>query len=257
MSIQQITRALSLLLFVALFSSCRTGKSMQKEIRTMRANLYYELTSPEYKGEIIKDIFLNFIDYSNIDYHTTVRKTKTVFIPLILYNFSSQTYEITLGESSLTQNYREFLTDAFLAECNSSTCFNLINNEANIAPDSAYVLDVKVNRNRTITKIKLNESAIPWFDENMEEAFISFTNNKTRPAVTELNIHVRLLRSGKTLFDKEYSVKRSQDTYRERASNSYEANDVSLQTMTAGLSHATKEIVEQISSELHLLMFSL
>lgn len=65
-----------------------------------------------------------------------------MIIPLILFNYSKEKFDVVLGEGSLAQTYREFLTDALLTECNSSTSLHL-DNTANITPDSAYVLNVK------------------------------------------------------------------------------------------------------------------
>lgn len=245
-----------LILSTILLGACTSGKTIQKDIQTLRADLFYELTSPAYKGEIKHDVYLNFIKYSNLNYYTTVKKKSTVFIPLILYNFSAQTYEITLGEASLSQNYREFLTEALFAECNRSTCFNLYDYESEEVPDSALVLDVAIKQNQTNTRIKLQESAIPWFGEDMEEEFISFTNNKTKPAVTELQIQVQLSQSGKTLHSKVYSIKREQVSYSPQTQDTFHTNDVSLGTMVQGLSMATKQIVEEISQELHLFLYS-
>ncbi|MCD7901888.1 MAG: hypothetical protein LUH22_19160 [Bacteroides sp.] len=240
--------------FIILLNSCTSSKAIQKDIQTLRTDLFYELTSPEYQGEAIHDVYLNFIKYSNLNYYTTVKKKSTIFIPLILYNFSAQTFEITLGEASLTQNYREFLAEAFLAECNRSTCFNLYNNESGNAPDSAFILNVAILQNQTTTKVKLQESAIPWFGEDMEEELLSFTNNKTRPAITELKIQVQLSKNKKILHNKIYSIKREQATLYRNPEDNFQMNDTSLQTMAEGLSMATKQIVEEISQELHLLL---
>ena len=40
-----------LLLTSLLLCSCRSSRSMQKEINPMKSDLFYELTSPAYQGE--------------------------------------------------------------------------------------------------------------------------------------------------------------------------------------------------------------
>mgnify|MGYP000775570826 FL=1 len=45
-------------------------------------------------------------------------------------------------------------------------------------PDSAYRLEVKIRKNETCARIKLNQSSIPWFEGEMLEV----VNNKIRPA---------------------------------------------------------------------------
>jgi hypothetical protein len=48
--------ATTVLIFIALpaifFSSCTTSKTMQRQMRSLQSDLYYELTTPEYEGKI-------------------------------------------------------------------------------------------------------------------------------------------------------------------------------------------------------------
>lgn len=135
-----------------LFCSCRTSRSMRKEISPLRSDLYYELTSPEFRGDIRHTVYLSFIAYSNLDYYTSVKKSGALVIPLIFINYEGNYFNTRLGEGSLNQTYREFLTDALLAECNSSTCFNLKDGSKVAIPDSTYRLEVKIVRNETDRK---------------------------------------------------------------------------------------------------------
>lgn len=78
---------------------------------------------------------------------------KSAYIPLLLYNYEGELFHLRLGESSLTQLYREFPTEALLTECNSSTCYHLIDNQkGKIIPDSAYRLEVKSERMRRMAE---------------------------------------------------------------------------------------------------------
>jgi hypothetical protein len=227
---------------------------MQREIRTMRSNLYYELTTPEYLEEIVDTIYLNFIDYSNIDYYTTVKKARTIIVPLFFFNYSWEKFNVVLGESSLTQTYREFLTEALLAESNSSACFNLRDNAANTAPDSAYKLDVKILHNRTSSAIELNNLLIfMCLGDNSDFSF-NVENYTVIPAVTDLCINVRLTKGKDCLLEKNYPVHLKQNYAGEKWTDSFLANEVCINHMTESLSIATKKMVENITEELHLLM---
>jgi hypothetical protein len=241
-------------MLVVLFTSCRTGKSMQREIQAIRSNLYYELTTPEYLEEIADTIYLNFIDYSNIDYYTTVKKAGTILVPLLFFNYSWQKFNVTLGEGSLTQTYREFLTEALLAESNSSACFNLRDNAANTAPDSAYRLNVKILHNRTSSAIEMdNVLVFMYLGDNSTFSF-HIENYTVIPAVTDLRINVRLTKGEDCLLEKNYPVHHKLNYAGEKWTDSFLANKVCVNTMTESLSVATKKIVENITEELHLLM---
>lgn len=230
---------------------------MQKEIGAIQAGLYYELTSSVYREGINKDVYLNFIDYSNMDYYTSVKKKGVVVIPLLVFNYSKQTYRVALGENSLEQNYREFLTDALLAECNSSTCFNLIDNSEGTASDSALVLDVKITHNKTFSKIKLTDSAFIGFNMLLGggDDFDYYSSNKVEPAVTQLKLMVELKQKGRVLHKKEYEVTQSCNFAGGGYGESFHANEACVRNMATSLSLATKEIVEEISKELHLLLY--
>jgi hypothetical protein len=227
---------------------------MQHEIRTFRSDLYYELTSPEYLGEINKTVYLNFIDYSNIDYHTTVKKKGMLIIPLIFFNHWWEEFNVVLGESSLTQTYREFLMEALFTECNSSTCFNLRHSNADIVSGSAYILDVKIVHNRTTSAIKLSNTVVFLpLSENLHFD-MSFSGAKVQPAISDLYISVRLTRGENCLLEKTYPIHQKLSYIGRGLKDSLFANEACLNNMTECLSVATKKIVEDISSELHLLM---
>ena len=41
-----------------------------------------------------------------MDYYTSVKRKKSAYIPLLLYNYEGELFHLRLGESSLTQLYR-------------------------------------------------------------------------------------------------------------------------------------------------------
>ena len=240
-------------LSILLLCSCRSSRSMQKEINGMRSDLFYELTSPEYFGGVKDTVLLDFINYSNTDYYTTIKRKGGFAIPLYLVNYQKDKFRTRLGEHSLSQLYREFLTDALLTECNSSTCFHLRDNQDNrVQADSAYRLEVKIKQNETTGGVILKESSVIWF----EGEFLTFPNCRYCPAQTDLSIAIRLSYRGKCLLDKTYHTEYRHPRKSRQYADSYEANQACLDNMAECLSRATKEVVEDISQELHLLMFT-
>ena len=109
-------------------------------------------------------------------------------------------------------------------------------------PDSAYRLEVKIRKNETCARIKLNQSSIPWFEGEMLEV----VNNKIRPAASSLAISIRLTQKEDCLLE--------QTTKAQRFEDSPSANAACLDDMTECLSMATKEIVEEISRDIHLIL---
>lgn len=257
-----------IVIFVSGMNSCVSSKSMQKDILDQSADLYYITTTPAYIGEIKKDVYLNFIDYSNMDYYTSVKRKGWALVPLLLYNYQFNRFEARLGERSLTMNYREFLTDALLAECNVSTCFNLIDNTDSIACDSAYVLDIKITKNITKGKMTIRNHSIftgyldlllqhEEVDDWILPPYAVINRNKMHPAITELSVKVILRQEDKKLIEKEFQIKRAYQFTRKGDFDTYFLNNSCLNAMAENLSLATKELVEEMSRELHLVMLSL
>ncbi len=239
-----------LLALPLLFCSCRSSRSMQMEIQAMRTSLYYELSSAEYFGEKKQDVYLDFIPYSNMDYYTTSKRKGGYIIPLILYNIQSTRYMTRLGEGSLTQTYREFLTEALLAECNSSSCCNLIDNQKEIAADSTYRLNIKIVQNETGSKVILSTHTMLWFDGETIEMY----HNKAGDAWTNLAIEALLTKNEEVLFEKTYQLDHTERTRDYRYDDSVMANEACLDLMGRSLSQATKQVVENISLELDMLL---
>jgi hypothetical protein len=240
------------ILSVILFSSCGSSKTLQREIQTFRTDLYYELTSDEYLGKIDKTVYLNFIDNSNIDYYTSVKKKGTLIIPLIFVNYSRESFNFILGERTLTQPYREFLTEALLAECNRSACFNLESNIDNIAPDSAYILDVKIVHNHTTSGIVSSNTSLLLFSDEL----IDFPSNTVKPTVSDLQIAIRLTQGENCLYERTYIAQQKLNFNGGKAEDPLFSSEDCLINMTECLSIATKNIVEDISRSIHLIMLT-
>lgn len=71
---------------------------------------------------------------------------------------------------------------------------------------------------------------------------------------TQLSISIRFSYNGDCLLDKTYNVKHKQSRRDRNYEDSYAANQGCLDDMAECLSLATREIVEEISQELNLLM---
>jgi hypothetical protein len=67
---------------------------MLREIQALKSSLYYELTSPIYQEKADQTVYLDFIDYSNMDYYTSVKRKKSAYIPLLLYNYEGELFHL-------------------------------------------------------------------------------------------------------------------------------------------------------------------
>lgn len=249
-------KGITWLLSMLMLTSCVTVKQVQHEMNQTQGNLFYELTSKPYEGLVSDTVYLDFIDYSNIDYYTTVGRKDWFAVPLLLVNFATNKYVVRLGEHSLSQLYREFLTEAMLTECNSSTGFLLVDNQKEKAvPSSCYRLRVKVQKNETTGRLThQNVFIILPLDDWGSEGFIEGSNTRSGETGTRLSLQVCLTKGVDSLLTKTYDVKY---TLPKRKANNYnllESSQSCMDDMAECLSMATKQIVENISEELNMLI---
>jgi hypothetical protein len=244
-----LVACLLLLSSTILLCGCRSSKSLTTELRKYHSNLSYDLEPNKYYGELLDNVYLDFIDYSNMDYDTSAKKKGQLILPLIIFNYSKQNYEVTLGESSITPTYREFLTKSLLSESNNSTCYNLYDIEkfdsTKISP-SAYRLRVKIIFNETIAKYSEYETSIMWFPSDDDSSFdyLDLPSNRSKNVESMLELDVTLSQGGKERYRHTFYV----DYMLPKDSKSGNCVDM----MTKSLSLATKQAVGEVTQALHL-----
>ena len=239
---------------VILLPACNTSKSIQRQMLGIKSELFYELTTSLYPGNIENAIYLNPVCDSAILPYTIVKKKGFVLIPFVVYNHVREKFEVTLGNGSLIQAYSEFLVDALLAECNRSSCFDLIVNDDLVLPDSAMVLEVKVNKNTTTAQLISNGGI--FLNPFMDWQFEGFSNWKTTQPVSRLEISVRLIQQENCLFEKTYALAHDISCQHSGIEEPFNAYTICIEEMAYCLSQTTKRVVENISQELNLLMLA-
>ena len=234
------------------FPACQSIKTIQNQMKDIQSELFYELTTPVYSENINNTIYLNPINNSTFFPYTTVKRTGRKVLPFIFYNLVQNKYEVTLGDASLIQPYNEFLIDALLAQCNRSSCFHLKVNDKLVLPDSALILEVKVNKSITTAKMINNAGAyiIP-IDPDM---IISFENWEVNQPVSWLEISACLKQQDNCLWEKTYIVTQDLPNKQKGIERPFFAYEACIDYMTECLSYTTKGIIESISQNLHLLM---
>jgi len=237
---------------VIIFSACKSWKTIQRQMMDIHSELFYELTTPVYY-DARDTIYLNPIDYSAMLPYSAVRNKGRKNLTLLVYNYTKSKFEVTLGEGSLVQPYRDFLTDALSAQCNRSSCFNLKVKNDNVAlPDSALILEVKINKNVTTVIIKNTDGA--FLNPLCDGYFQGFYSWEADKPVSWLEITVRLMQQEKCIHEKIYTVTQEFPYDRQGIKDDMEAYQTCIDNMTECLSLTTKEIVENICQDLHLIM---
>jgi hypothetical protein len=246
----KIQRLLPLLCVVLLFNACQSSRSFQKGLQVAYVDLDYELPDAIYRGKIDKTVYLNPISTSNMPVYTFVHKSKSMVIPLLLFNYWHKNYAATLGESSFTQPYCEFLTDALSA----TVGFNLKANQSEISADG-YSLDIAILENETRSGIQASNyfTIIPSSDFNFNIASSKYSILAT---VSNLKIAVCLKKGDRILLQKQYTAS---DKFNPKIF-SFEmpapAQEDCIFQMTDCLASTTREIVTAISIDLNIILSS-
>jgi len=237
------------------FTACQSGKSIQRQMLNIKSELFYSLTTPVYSDTVVNTIYLNPVYDSDILPYTMVHRKGATTIPLILYNYFKVNYNVELGNSSFLQPYKEFLTDALMAQCNRSSCFNLRINDETVLPDSAMILEMNVNKNATTSRMvkKGFLIIIPVGDDYT----ISSDTWEVEKPVSWLEISVRLMQNNKCLWEKTYTSTMDFPYKQSGIEKPFRAYETCIENMTECLSFTTKGIVENISQNLHLVMLAM
>jgi hypothetical protein len=219
------------------------------------SELYYDLTTPVYYDSVRTTVYLNPVNSSSMLPYPVVKRTGGAVVPLLLFNYIQDRYTVSLGEVSFIQPYYEFLTDALTAQSNRSACFNLVvMNEGDVLSDSAFILEVEVNKN--VTNTRMVSTSYLVFIPTFEDHSFSDTNWEIKQPVSHLVISVRLMQQGKSLWEKTYDVMQDLPYTRRGIKQSSTAYQACIDHLTECLSYATKEIAENISRDLHLLILA-
>jgi hypothetical protein len=140
-----------------------------------------------------------------------------------------------------------------LAQCNRSSCVDLkVCDTTSVLPDSALILEVKINKNVTTARMTNNINAyfIPLGeDNNISGGGESWSINSP---VSWLDISARLIQGEKCLWEKSYTATEDLTYTRSGITESTRAYERCIDAMAENLSYTTKNIVENISRDLHL-----
>lgn len=233
--------------------SCRSVSNIQNDLQSIRSELYYELESPVYKGDNDKSILLYPIDDSKMELLTSVKRTKRFVLPLLVYNLYSEKYEVNLGESTFSNSYTEFLTEALLIECNNSSSFHLVtrSEDLDISPD--YKLYIEIQQNTTTAELKLNESHLFL---PVDEYYYNFPSYSVPKVSSQLLVNLRLTDEDRIVYEHNFPININNQFKKDSYEELYLVNEKCVEKMTESLSESTQQLVEDICSALSLFILA-
>lgn len=238
-----------------LLSGCSSTRDLQRRLCANPVELGYEIISQPYRELPKAIVVLKEVGASNMDHRTWVKQKRQVIVPLLLYNYRGVQYQVTLGEQSLRQPYREFFVNALYAESDNSGCFRLEGELPEVMNDSVYLMEIYFDRIQTNGQLKSAESVALWFDEelNFGEGTLEVLRYTLKKVNSSVQAHVALYQGARCVFRKSYMLDRPYAGER-HCGDVGQLCCYSMQTLGHSLSATTRELVENIVQEVNLIV---
>jgi hypothetical protein len=178
-----------------------------------------------------------------MDSSMVVNKISQKIKPFLFYNYTEVNLGVNLGQNSLEQDYKTFFRDAFQTESTRTGAYTLNSG----AEKKGYYLEIQLDTCQTRSTYHSNSTTLFFLI-----AYSTYFQEIGFPAETVLTANVKLHRDQDLIFEKNYSVHRSQPFIEQQSTNVNNLRSDFVTNMTESLSLATKGCVEQIIQDLNV-----
>ena len=224
---------LGLLLIVAT-TGCTTTADLERAVQARTGGLAYVLDSHKAETKDKTLALTSFVADDLFDRATTVKRTSTFFLPLVVFNLFRSQDNIQLGHTQLKTDYRQFFRESLVEEIQRSGRYNVKDGQAD------YVLDVRIRRVDIAAPINQRFLLVfPVFFFFWQTVFTA------GPADVSVVAEVKLMKAQTALLTREIK-----GTYRTSAFGKGALPDYATAVIQA-VSLATKDLNENIVAELN------
>ena len=176
---------------------------------------------------------------------TSLETTEHKVLPLIIYNYQRTDLAVTLGQSSIEQNYSDFFKESFKKESQRTGCYFLTDEK----DDDGYVLGISFVTCQTKSRYQQIYTLLYLvFGISMSVQEIGY------PSQTDLILDVKLIKGNTSVFEKTYSVIRAQPFINTQTRNVEKLRSDFVTNMVESLSLSTKEGIERIIKDINLVV---
>lgn len=231
-------KRLCLLLFIPLLLiSCSESKMLLKSLNKYQAPLEYLHDSKINECDKPTKVSLAIFDNKVLDSLTSVSKINHKVLPFLIYNYEEINLAVTLGQSSIKQNFQDFFKQSFEVESQRTGCYSLTNNPT----DSQYTVEVVFDTCKVDSKYQRNSTVLFFLIAySMSFQEIGF------PAKTNLALHVKIKKANTLVFEKKYSINKEQPFINAPIRDINKLRSDFVTNMAESLSFSTKDCIEQI-----------
>lgn len=228
-----------LLLITLSLSSCYESKFLLENLNKCYVPLEYLHDSKINECDKSTSIALTKCDIHVFDAETSVTKINHKVLPFIVFNYEEINLAVKLGQNSLEQNYYIFFRKSFDTESQRTGCYSLTDNPE----ESDYSIEITYDTCEVNSIFQRSSTVIfvlAAYSMNFQE--LGF------PAKTDLVLNVKLKKENDLVFEKKYSVERTQPFVKSQSNKIY--NDFVV-NLAESLSMGTKDCIEQIIKDIN------
>lgn len=224
------------LLVITAVTGCTTTANLERTVQARTGGLAYIHDSRKAEQKDRSLALTSFVADDLFDRATTVKRTSTFFLPLVVFNLFTSQDNIQLGHAQLTTDYRQFFKESLVDELQRSGRYTVTDGQAD------YALEVTIRKVEVAAPINQRFLlAIPVVIIFWQKAFTA------GPADVAVVAEVRLTKAHQTLLNQELK-----GTYRTSAFAKGQLPDYATAVMQA-VSLATKDLNENIAEALNRL----
>lgn len=108
------------LLFVSSLAACTSTANLERAVQSRAGSLGYVPTSMRTPTKDRTLAITSFVAEDLFDRVTTVKRTSTFFLPLVVFNLFKSRDNVQLGQAQLKSDYRQFFKSSLLEEIERS-----------------------------------------------------------------------------------------------------------------------------------------
>lgn len=229
-------RYIILFIIPVILSSC-ISKSLTKVFNSKQIPLYYLHDKEPIDCAKKNTVNVNFNDNNVLKDDICIKRVKSSFIPLIIFNHIQNEFNLSVGQNVLDPYYGNFFNDAIYTESTRTGCFSIIDEN-----NAEYTLNIELKECDSNSK----------FIKRFTLLFLGFyyiyiDSEGGSPTQTDLVFNVELSKENKTILEKDYVVNYEQPLISKYQVNRYNC----LGNMAESLSYATKEAIELIIQDMN------
>lgn len=234
----KIVRQYPLFFILISLSSCVGPYMLQYKLKEYKVPLNYEHDTNFDSLKSSRKVYIRVIDSLHTNDTTKVKDNGFLLVPLVIAGGYKGDFTVTLGKSSVTPSFSEFVHYSIQTEANRSGNF-IVNKRAFRADYTVIITLVDCQISAEYHKDRIR------YSKHTKENWV------LKPVTGKFIAEVKLHGRRKIIFEKTYSSYKSSQTEIQNFKNEYEMNKKMMEDFARTASIEIKEILEAVVKDVN------